>query len=70
MIGIEESKKEKDQNKERLANGEFKILVTTSMFLYKNVDLIPRDFSFILSTTLIHFENSEEYRQGVVFVGI
>ncbi|ANE40711.1 MAG: reverse gyrase [Fervidobacterium pennivorans] len=47
VIGIEESKKEKDQNKERLANGQFKILVTTSMFLYKNVDLIPRDFSFI-----------------------
>ncbi|AMW33770.2 reverse gyrase [Fervidobacterium islandicum] len=47
VIGIEESKKEKDQNKERLANGQFKVLVTTSMFLYKNVDLIPRDFSFI-----------------------
>ncbi|MDW8113620.1 MAG: reverse gyrase, partial [candidate division WOR-3 bacterium] len=37
----------KKKKKERLQEGDFKILVTTSMFLYKNQELIPKDFSFI-----------------------
>ncbi|WP_297887298.1 reverse gyrase [Sulfurihydrogenibium sp.] len=45
--GIEKNNKEKEQNKERLKNGDFKILITTSMFLYKNFEIYPRDFDFI-----------------------
>jgi reverse gyrase len=37
----------KKRKKERLLNGDFKILITTSMFLYKNWEIIPRDFAFI-----------------------
>lgn len=33
--------------KERLKKGDFQVLVTTSMFLYKNQEIIPPDFSFI-----------------------
>jgi reverse gyrase len=47
VFGLDETKKEKEEKRERLINGDFKILITTSMFLYKNVDIIPRDFSFI-----------------------
>ncbi len=47
VFGLDETKKEKELKRERLKNGEFKILITSSMFLYKNVDIIPRDFSFI-----------------------
>jgi len=32
--------------KERIASGNFKILITTSMFLYKNFHIIPRDIKF------------------------
>ncbi len=39
--------KQKRLAKERLQKGEFKILITSSMFLYKNFEIIPRDFSFI-----------------------
>lgn len=39
----ESSKKLKD----RLKNEDFKVIVTTSMFLYKNHEIIPKDFSFI-----------------------
>lgn len=46
-IGLEKSNKEKEENKERLKNGDFKILITTSMFLYKNFEIYPRDFEFI-----------------------
>lgn len=45
-FGDEEGKK-KEENKERLTKGEFLILVSTSMFLYKNYHLIPRDISFV-----------------------
>ncbi|MEO0090550.1 MAG: reverse gyrase [candidate division WOR-3 bacterium] len=37
----------KKKKKERLQKGEFKILITTSMFLYKNQSIIPKEFSFI-----------------------
>lgn len=43
----EETAKTKKINRERLINGDFKILVTTSMFLYKNFQIIPKDFKFI-----------------------
>jgi len=46
-IGLEKNSKEKEENKERLKNGKFKILITTSMFLYKNFDIYPKDFDFI-----------------------
>ncbi|MCS7171362.1 MAG: reverse gyrase [Aquificaceae bacterium] len=43
----EDSPKQKEIKKSKLQRGEFQILVSTSMFLYKNQDTIPRDFSFI-----------------------
>ncbi len=36
------SKKKQEELKERIKNQEFKILLTTSMFLYKNIDIIPK----------------------------
>ncbi len=38
------SKKKEQEAKERIKNGQMKILITTSMFLYKNMDIIPRRF--------------------------
>ena len=38
------SKKREEEAKERIRNGDMKILITTSMFLYKNMDIIPRKF--------------------------
>jgi reverse gyrase len=46
-IGLEKNNKEKEYNKEKLKSGDFKILITTSMFLYKNFDIYPKDFDFI-----------------------
>lgn len=47
VFGIEKTHKEKQQKKEFLKNGKFKILITSSMFLYKNIEVIPKDFEFI-----------------------
>ncbi len=39
--------KESDEEiKEKIKEGKFKILITTSMFLYKNYNIIPRDIKF------------------------
>ncbi len=43
----EESKKQKELKKKRLQEGEFRVLVSTSMFLYKNNEVIPKGFDFI-----------------------
>ena len=37
------SKKKQEQLKQRIKDGDFNILITTSMFLYKNIDIIPKD---------------------------
>ena len=36
------SKKKQEELKERIKNNDFKILLTTTMFLYKNIDIIPK----------------------------
>jgi reverse gyrase len=36
------SKKAQEELKEKIKNNDFKILLTTSMFLYKNIDIIPK----------------------------
>ncbi len=42
------TKKRQEELKERIKKGDFNILITTTMFLYKNVDIIPKgDFSLI-----------------------
>ncbi|HIQ49421.1 MAG TPA: DEAD/DEAH box helicase, partial [Aquifex aeolicus] len=41
------SEKRKKLYKERIEKGDFKILISTSMFLYKNYEILPKDFSFI-----------------------
>ncbi|WP_281951677.1 reverse gyrase [Nitrosophilus kaiyonis] len=41
------SKKEKDDVKKRIENGEFDILITTTPFLYKNYEIIPKVFDFV-----------------------
>jgi len=41
------SDKKKKQLKERIEKGDFDVLITTSMFLYKNYEILPRDFAFI-----------------------
>jgi len=43
----DDSKKQKEEKRQRLSEGDFKVLVSTSMFLYKNHEAIPKDFSFI-----------------------
>ncbi|GAB6065417.1 reverse gyrase [Aquifex pyrophilus] len=41
------TEKKKKEYKERIASGDFKVLISTSMFLYKNYDILPKDFDFI-----------------------
>ena len=36
------TKKKQEEYKNRIKNEDFKILITTTMFLYKNVDIIPK----------------------------
>jgi reverse gyrase len=43
----EMNEKEKEKAKERIRNGDFRIIVSTSMFLYKNYDIIPRPLDFV-----------------------
>ena len=43
----DDNQKEKEEKRERLQSGDFKVLLTTSMFLYKNYDKMPTDFDFI-----------------------
>ncbi|MEM3712584.1 MAG: reverse gyrase [Thermoproteota archaeon] len=43
----EMSEKEKAEAKERLKNGDFRVLISTSMFLYKNYEIIPRPLDFV-----------------------
>ncbi|MEO0268977.1 MAG: reverse gyrase [candidate division WOR-3 bacterium] len=47
LVFKEEGKGKKEKKKERLKRGDFKILITTSMFLYKNQEIIPKDFDFV-----------------------
>jgi reverse gyrase len=47
VFGLDDTKKEKEEKRERLEKGDFKVLITSSMFLYKNVDIIPKDFGFV-----------------------
>ncbi len=48
VFGEGNSKKKREELKERLIKGDFRILITSSMFLYKNFEIIPKDFEFIL----------------------
>ncbi|MCM8772234.1 MAG: reverse gyrase [Candidatus Omnitrophica bacterium] len=43
----DETGKSKREKLEKLKNGNFNILITTSMFLYKNYQFIPKNFDFI-----------------------
>jgi len=36
------TKKKQEELKEKIKNNDFKILLTTTMFLYKNIDIIPK----------------------------
>ncbi|RLA85239.1 MAG: reverse gyrase [Deltaproteobacteria bacterium] len=47
LLAFGEDDRQKRERKERLQRGDFSVLITTSMFLYKNYEIIPRDFSFI-----------------------
>ncbi|WP_200762886.1 reverse gyrase [Nitrosophilus alvini] len=41
------SQKERELLKEKIKNSDFKILITTTMFLYKNFELLPKEFDFV-----------------------
>ncbi|MCS6958083.1 MAG: reverse gyrase [Aquificaceae bacterium] len=43
----DDSQRQKEEKKARLQKGAFKVLVSTSMFLYKNYEVIPKGFSFV-----------------------
>ncbi len=47
LVAGDTSEKKKRETKERISKGDFTILVTTSMYLYRNFEIIPRDFEFI-----------------------
>jgi len=47
LFFADDSPSQKEKKKKRLSSFDFKILVTTSMFLYKNQALMPKDFHFI-----------------------
>ncbi|MFN3813161.1 MAG: reverse gyrase [Aquificaceae bacterium] len=47
LIFDQESKKKKEEKKKRLKDGKFLILVSTSMFFYKNIEIMPKDISFV-----------------------
>ncbi len=46
-VAGELSQKKKEELKERIRSGDFKILISTSMFLYNNYSIIPNDLDFI-----------------------
>ncbi|MEM3659706.1 MAG: reverse gyrase [Thermoproteota archaeon] len=43
----EANEKEWEKAKQRVRNGDFRIMVSTSMFLYRNYDIMPRPLDFI-----------------------
>ncbi len=47
VVATDTTQKRKREIKEKISKGDFRILITTSMYLYKNYDLIPKDFDFI-----------------------
>ena len=47
FFGEEDRKEEREAKLNRLRNGDFLILATTSMFLYKHYQEIPRGFDFL-----------------------
>lgn len=47
LVAGETTEKGRKRVKERLRDGDFKVLVTTSMFLYKNYEIVPREIDFI-----------------------
>ncbi|NPA41645.1 MAG: reverse gyrase [Aquificae bacterium] len=47
LVAGDKTEKKKKETKARIERGDFKVLVTTSMYLYKNYDIIPKDFEFI-----------------------
>ncbi len=64
------SSKEREKAKERIVKGNFKILVTTSMYLYKNYAIIPREFSFIFIDDVDSFlKNSRNIYKVLYLLG-
>ncbi len=47
LVAGDTTEKKKRETKERISRGDFRVLVTTSMYLYRNFELIPREFDFI-----------------------
>ncbi|EDP75676.1 reverse gyrase [Hydrogenivirga sp. 128-5-R1-1] len=47
VVASDTTAKRKKETKERISRGDFRVLVTTSMYLYKNFELIPKDFNLI-----------------------
>jgi len=65
------SDKKKKLLKERIEKGEFKILVTTSMFLYKNYEILPKDFSFLFVDDVDSFlKTAKNIDKALMLLGI
>ncbi len=47
LVAGETSEKKKREVKERISAGSFTVLVTTSMYLYRNYEIIPKGFDFV-----------------------
>ncbi len=47
VVAEASTEKQRRNVRERISSGEFRVLVTTSMYLYRNYDAIPKNFDFI-----------------------
>ncbi|NPA32863.1 MAG: reverse gyrase, partial [Aquificae bacterium] len=62
------SEGKKKRYKERIKEGDFKVLVTTSMFLYKNYELLPKDFRFVFVDDVDSFLKTAKNVDKVLFL--
>jgi len=47
IVASANTDKKKKEIKNRIEKGDFKVLITTSMYLYKNYEIMPKSFDFI-----------------------
>ncbi|NPB08188.1 MAG: reverse gyrase [Aquificae bacterium] len=65
------SEKKKKVLKERIEKGDFRILVTTSMFLYRNYGILPKDFYFLFVDDVDSFlKTAKNIDKALMLLGI
>ncbi|WP_457601049.1 reverse gyrase, partial [Hydrogenivirga sp.] len=68
LVAGDTTAKGKRETKDRIVRGDFSVLVTTSMYLYKNYEIIPKEFDFIFVDDVDSFLKTAKNIDKVLFL--